>query len=283
MQVRFAISQQPVHSVPRMIGGGKLTIWSDIVDGERYLLTDKTFQKGARDALNINGVLALDEFIRPDALSTIQAEAKASQSKAYFCTDRHSVYLTPLDPAFSKDHPANRQVVSSKGCICDDDVPADSPLRALYNAHEFQAFVSAATGQGGLFPYADPLSSINVHYAKRGQELGWHFDNSAFAVTLLIQKPEAGARFEYVSDLRNCDTGEKNYAGVEQVLDGVVLPKVIEMDPGTLLLFRGRNALHRVTPNEGDRVRMLAVLAYNETPGVSLSENARMTFYGRLS
>ena len=54
------------------------------------------------------------------------------------------------------------------------------------------------------------------------------------------------------------------------------------MDAGALVLFRGRNALHRVTPVEGERTRMLVVLAYNAKPGISLSESARMTFYGRL-
>jgi len=47
-------------------------------------------------------------------------------------------------------------------------------------------------------------------------------------------------------------------------------------------LFRGRNSMHRVTPVKGCRTRMLAVLAYNIEPGISLSESARLTFYGRL-
>ena len=40
--------------------------------------------------------------------------------------------------------------------------------------------------------------------------------------------------------------------------------------------------MHRVTPVRGGATRMLAVLAYNTEPGVSLSESARLTFYGRL-
>ncbi|MCZ4279844.1 hypothetical protein O4H49_03580 [Kiloniella laminariae] len=48
------------------------------------------------------------------------------------------------------------------------------------------------------------------------------------------------------------------------------------------MLFRGRNALHRVAPVEGDRTRILVVLAYNSQPGIALSESACMTFYGRL-
>ena len=99
---------------------------------------------------------------------------------------------------------------------------------------------------------------------------------------MLIEKPDAGGRFEYVKDLRNADEGDMNYDGVQAVLDGTRKPQVLSMDPGTLVLFRGRDSIHRVSPNESDRTRMLAVLAYNAEPGVSLSESARMTFYGRL-
>ena len=127
------------------------------------------------------------------------------------------------------------------------------------------------------------LSSINIHYAERGQELGWHFDNSSFAITLLIQKPVAGSDFEFVKDLRDADAGEMNYEGVAALLDGKTKPDSLNMDAGALVLFRGRNSIHRVSPNESDKTRMLAVLAYNSQPGIELSENARMTFYGRLS
>jgi len=212
----------------------------------------------------------------------MQEEARAGQSDAYFCAQNHSVYLTPTNPDFAQDHPANRQVVSSKGCICDDVVSAGSPLRALYDDPAFRGFVKAATGQAELHAYADPLSSINIHYAGRGQELGWHFDNSSFAITLLIEKPDAGSRFEYIKDLRNAEAGEMNYDGVADLLDGRTAPQVLQMEPGTLVLFRGRNSIHRVSPNESDKMRMLAVLAYNAEAGISLSESARMTFYGRL-
>ena len=52
--------------------------------------------------------------------------------------------------------------------------------------------------------------------------------------------------------------------------------------PGTLVPFRGRNAIHRVTPTVDARTRILVVLAYNAKPGIALSEAARMTFFGRL-
>jgi len=186
------------------------------------------------------------------------------------------------DEAYSADHPRNRDVSSTKGCITDDLIAADSPLRQLYNDALFKYFLCDVLGETALYPYADPLSSINLHYAPDGQELGWHFDNSSFAITLLVQKPRGGGLFQYVKDLRDADAGEMNFDGVAAVLDQRHPVDALAIEAGDLVLFRGRNSLHRVTPTEGDITRMLAVLAYNTQPGIALSETARMTFYGRL-
>jgi hypothetical protein len=254
-----------------------------IVDLDRNPMMDPRFSARCAETLEQTGVLILDDFITNAALRAMQTEGDAKADQAYFCEQEHSVYLTSPVSEHSDDHAANRRVVSSKGCICDDLIAENSPLRLLYDDARFRTFVSQVTGQGELHPYADPLSSINLHYANRGQELGWHFDNSSFAITLLIQKPDAGSRFEYVKDLRDADAGEMNYAGVTDLLDGTTQPAVLKMEPGTLVLFRGRNSIHRVSPNESEKTRMLAVLAYNAEPGVALSDSARMTFYGRLS
>lgn len=254
----------------------------EIINTAQNPLFDVSFNVECYQTLHETGVLVLPDFIQKDALRSMLEHAQQKSDEAYFCVQKHSVYLTPPNPEFDADHPANRQVTSSKGCICDDQIGEDTALRALYTAHAFRNFVARVTGQGALYAYADPLSSINVHYAERGQELGWHFDNSSFAITLLIQKPDAGSRFEYISDLRNADEGEMNYKGVKALLGGKAKPDVLAMDPGTLVLFRGRNAIHRVSPNESDKTRILAVLAYNDAPGVELSESARLTFYGRL-
>jgi hypothetical protein len=109
-------------------------------------------------------------------------------------------------------------VQSSKGCITDDQIAEDSPLRTLYDATELRSFLACVLGEEKLYPYADALSSINLHYASEGQELGWHFDNSSFAITLLVQKPKAGGQFEYVTKLRDASQGDMNYPGVGRVL-----------------------------------------------------------------
>jgi len=253
-----------------------------IVDLTEYPINGAEFRARCRQTLDDDGALIMPGFMQPGAVDQVRQEGLDHRDKAYFCAQRHSVYLSPTDPAYSDDHPRNRQVISTKGCITDDVVPAGSPLRTLYDSDAFKSFLCDVLGEEALYPYADPLSSINLHYANPGQELGWHFDNSSFAITLMIQPATAGGQFEYVENLRDADAGDMNFDGVADVLDGKVPVKQMSQGAGSLALFRGRNSIHRVAPVEGDTTRMLVVLAYNSAPGIALEENARMTFYGRL-
>lgn len=252
-----------------------------IVDLSAYPIGDPGFRAVCKKEFDATGVLVMPEFVTTPAIKAMHDEGVANRDKVYAKTEEHTVYLSAPDPEFAADHPRNRMVTSSKGCITDDLLPDDSPLRALYDAPLFREFLCYVLGEQALYEYADPLSSINLHFAEKGQELGWHFDNSSFSITLMVQSPEKGGQFEYVSRVRDADAGEMNFDAVGDILDGKTEVKELKAEPGTLTFFRGRNSIHRVAPNEGDRTRMLAVLAYNTEPGISLSEEARMTFYGR--
>ncbi|HAT86051.1 HalD/BesD family halogenase [Cohaesibacter gelatinilyticus] len=255
---------------------------SSIINLDKHPIGEAEYRARCRQQIDDTGVLMLGEFLTPSAIEAVRHEGVRSEDHAYFCKQEHNVYLTPCDDSYPMDHPRNREVISTKGCIPDDVIDESSPLRELYMSDVFKGFLCEIFGENALYPYADNVSSINLHYAKKGQELGWHFDNSSFAITLMIQDTESGGAFEYVANVRDADKGEMNFAQVGRVLDGQEPVQILNAAPGTLSLFRGRNSIHRVAPNEGDRTRMLAVLAYNSEPGIALSENARKTFYGRL-
>lgn len=145
--------------------------------------------------------------------------------------------------------------------------------------------VSEAERQEHLAFCSEQTSALRtVYYYDNSHELGWHFDNSSFSVTLLLQGADGGGIFEFVPDMRDTSRGLQNERGVAAQMDGNGVGELCQLgqSAGDLVLFRGRDALHRVTPVEGDRMRLLVVLAYNTEPGLSLSENARMTFFGRL-
>ncbi len=241
------------------------------------------YRSKCKSMLDRDGVLVLKNFLLTDSIRRILEEAKQREKLAYYCVNEHNVYLDPFDNHYHKSHPKNRTVVSSKGCITDDQIPKDSALRALYDSEEFRGFLCSVLDEKVLYKYDDNLSSINIHYAKDGQELGWHFDNSSFAITLLIQKPKAGGEFQYIRDFRSSKNNDNNYNQVLDLINGRCQAKKLNMENGSLVLFRGKDAIHRVTPTIGDRTRILSVLAYNLEPNVKLSESARMTFFGKLN
>ena len=252
------------------------------IDMDAHAINLEGYRSACKAQLQTDGVLKLDGFVRPEILQLLISEANDAHDGAFYTVAKHNVYLTKPNDDLPQNHIFNRQLSTSKGCICTDQVPEKSPLMAIYNSAEFQSFIAAVVGEDGLYPYADPLSSVNVHYANDGQELNWHFDNSEFAITLLLQSPKAGGVFEYVKNLRDADAGDMNYDGVCAVIEGRAPVEKLDIDPGTLVLFRGRNSMHRVTPIMGDTQRILVVLAYNSEPNIALSETARQTFYGRL-
>lgn len=251
------------------------------VDTSAHPIVDATYVAECRSQLDAAGALVLTQFFTPDAVARVVAEAAPRESDAFYADSTHNVYLTPPDPALDRDHPFNRQVASTKGLIADDQIPGDSPLRVVYDDPSFRSFLCGVLGIDEIHPYDDDLSSINVHFAPAGRELGWHFDNSSFAVTMLLQAPEGGGTFEYVPAVRDADRGDMAFERVGAILDGDEPVRTLSFDPGDLVLFRGRDAMHRVTPTIGSTTRLLVVFAFNAEPGIGLSESALATFYGR--
>lgn len=99
---------------------------------------------------------------------------------------------------------------------------------------------------------------------------------------MIIQASEKGSAFEYVKNVRDNNRGDMDYVLSKKVIDGDVPPKTLSMNEGSLVLFLVANSMHRVTSVKGNRTRMLVVLAYNTERNISLSESARLVFYGRL-
>lgn len=251
------------------------------INRSRHPIDDAAYVTQCRALLDVEGALVLESFFTDEAIAQVVTESVLQQGDVFYAASTHNVYLTSPDPELADGHPYNRQVVSTKGLIADDQIPDTSPLRQLYDDSAFRSFLSGVLDVEELHPYDDDVSSINVHFADEGRELGWHFDNSAFAVTMLLRAPEGGGVFEYVPSVRDADAGDMAFDRVGDVLDGVEPVRTLPFDPGALVLFRGRNALHRVTPTEGAITRLLVVFAYNDQPGVKLSESALQTFYGR--
>ena len=99
--------------------------------------------------------------------------------------------------------------------------------------------------------------------------------------------PDLYSRFESAKLLLVDPLDEtKNYIDknlISDVIEGKSDANLLDVSEGTLILFYGRNYLHRVTPVQSDTPRILVTLNYNEENHIELSENARLTFFGRTN
>jgi hypothetical protein len=257
-----------------------------IIDLRRYpidapaALDYRRLVETARRALTATGACVFEGFMRPAAVAETLEQVDPLEAGAFVCGQPHNVYLVAADPAYPPDHARNRLVRSEKAVIADDEIPAGSPLRSIYDWERFRAFVREALEIEHLFPFADPLASINVNFYGLNQELGWHFDNSKFTVTLMLRQADAGGAFEFAPNIR--EESAEGYAAVARILDGdQAAVRELKQDAGALVLFKGSRSLHRVTPCFGRRRRAIAILSYVSVAGQGLEDHTRLLFYGR--
>ena len=261
-----------------MIGIDKIVnlLKHPIVESNNYI-------NSCHDKLKKESVLQLDNFLTDEAISLLQNEAKKLHGQAYYCCQFHTILLNKKDEEISDQDPCNIEVKSDKGCVPHDLIPTRSFLNQIYKSDEFKDFIKKVLGVKNIYPYKDNLSSINYNYYEKFQQLGWHFDNASFAITLMIDSPNKGGAFQYITKGRDYDNNFMDKNLLASVIKGNENVNELQVKPGSLILFYGRNYLHRVTPVLSNKGRVLVTLNYNLEEGIELSENARKTFFGRLN
>jgi hypothetical protein len=233
-------------------------------------------------ALEDEGVFNLDEFVRPETIHAAAAEiTPLARSSSWTHAREHNVYFLKRVEGLEDVHPALRKFQTTNHTLCDDQL-RHTFVHRLYEWQPLADFIARVLRLPRLYLMDDPLARANILEYRPGEALNWHFDRSRYTTTLLIQAAEAGGEFQYCSGLRA--DGEPNYDEVGRVLNGET--NRIRTNPlaaGTLNVFAGKNALHRVSTVEGGRSRLVAVFSYYERPGVMFSDEERMGFYGRTS
>ena len=232
------------------------------------------------EILETEGILVFNSFISNNGLSILQKEASDLKYLSYKSSSEYNVYISEHDSSFSDNSPRNRIMSTSKKCIPNDLIPDSSLLQRIYDSKIIRSFFMDLLNKKVLFPYSDSLSSININYYDKGDALGWHFDNSDFTITLLIKNCTKGGVYEFFNNMRYND-GQENYDFVEKILDNKVVGTKIDSIEGDLMIFKGNKSIHQVTAvEEGERI--LVTFNYNEDEGISLSEQSRKTFFGRI-
>ena len=253
-----------------------------IINLEDHPIENIEYKNYCFETLRKKSVLTLENFLNQECLYSIQQEALSLEVKAFYCSQKHTVLLNQYNESIDREDPLNIEVISDKGCVPHDLIEPNSQLNLLYHSSNFKNFLISVLDIKNIFPYTDTLSSINYNYYQNKQQLGWHFDNASFAITLMIQSPDKGGVFEYINKGRDYNSNFIDKDFIYSVLNDDVKVKQLVVNPGTLVLFYGRNYLHRVTPVESIKPRILVTLNYNKEDNIMLSENARKTFFGRI-
>lgn len=257
-----------------------------IVDTARYPIGEPESDEYRRLVATCRADLArcaaawLPGFLRADALPALAAQAKAAAPHGYANDAVANVYFTDPDDTLPDTHPNRTMVRSAQKAVAMDRLPADFGAKLVFESAELTHFAADVLHVERLYRSADPLDGCNMTVYESGDELGWHFDNSEFSITLMIQPADRGGLFEYVPFTRS--PTDECVDRVAAILAGDRSDVIaIDPQPGELSIFRGRYSLHRVSPVEGPTPRYNSVLTYATHPDHRLSALTAELFYGR--
>lgn len=230
-----------------------------LVDTDRWPLEDDALTESLAATFEREHVVVLPGFVRAQALPGLVQECDELAKVAYHTTSN-----------------ADLEVVAY------DQFPRTSAIRALYEWDPLMHFAARVLRVDRLHRYADPFGALNLAVMREGHELGWHFDQTDFVVSIAIQPSLAGGCFENVPQVRSpMDENADTVAAVRRG-ERPDLVRVEPMTPGTLMLFNGRWSYHRVSRVEGDVPRHVALLAYDTKPGTDSNDELKLGRYGRL-
>ena len=260
----------------------------DLIDNRRYPLHSpasslyQNLVSQCKQDLNKNGACMLPGFLTTEAIAQIVAEIDRVAPKAYPCNEVHNVFLEEDDTSLPESHPRRLKEKTSLGSLAYDQIEHGDALRTLYEWDSLLHFVTAVLGKEKMYRMADPMAALTVNVMRKGQNHGWHFDESLVTTTIILQKPLEGGEFQYVTDLRGEDWDD--YESLDDVLSGNEdRIQTLPVEAGTLLLFAGYYQLHRVTPVVGNTTRYVATLCFKDEPGVCNSPEVQNLFYGRTA
>ncbi len=257
----------------------------EVVDLARYPLDEpevleRTVCRDVRASLREDGCAVIEGFVDPSRLEALGEEACRLAPAAHRTRASMTCYGHAPDPEMPENHPLGRPLARQNAFVPADAIPQDAMLRAIYHDPRVKRFLAMCLGVEEIHEFDDPYAALVINVLEPGATHAWHFDSNEFAVSLMAQAPEAGGAFEYSPWLRRPD--DERYEAVSAVLDGE-REKVrrLELKPGDLQLFHGRYALHRVSPVEGKRDRLMAIFAYADRPGLKGAREKSRLLFGR--
>lgn len=251
-------------------------------------LTDLS-SASARDAISAaqrsiatNGVAFFPEFVTTSALEECVTEAKSQTHGLHDIDDSHSLYYLPEDPAYPADHVRNRQVRTRVSIIPYDRLSREGALSRIYQSSGLKQLVGEVLNKKELHRSCDPFGRLSINVLSDTWSDEWHFDESDFSTTLMLQRPETGGKFEVTSAIRQ-SKDDFAFDKVEGAISRGENVTACDAQPGTLAIFCGSRCLHRVTAISGSKKRYVAVFTFSSKKGFVNNPDVQEFFFNRVN
>ncbi len=247
----------------------------DLVDLDRYPIADiacpeavAIVREGRRN-LAADGVFTMPCFLHAEGIAAVEKETDRLCRDGFRRLDRRNAFPPGM----------GRETRVSLVCAGLDQMPRESPPHRLFLWDALTRFVSEVLERRPYYRNADAIASCMVSEYASGDELGWHFDSNDGAVTIMLRRAGSGGAFEYIPDIRH-------RTDLPSLIDDLLagcssLVRTLDVLPGTLTIFNGHRALHRVAPVRRAPSRRMLTLSYEAQPGQRFSDEIHMRYFGR--
>ena len=262
----------------------------EIVDTSKYPIDDTdsiNYEKlvaNSKETYKRDGIVVLPNFLRDESVTEIVKDLEAIRSTAWDVQTLHNIFYDEGDNSYPSDHIRNRKFLTTVSTLAFDQLD-NGLLVNLYKCSELIDFVARVIDKKKLFRLDDPFGAASINVSPPGTYQNWHFDESAFSVTIMLKKAEVGGEFQLTPCIRDSEhVDEELLETVEKVVgEETDLAKPLLFEPGTLSIFCGSKSLHQVTENKGTDDRLVAVLCFAEQTGVKNSARVQELFWGRTA
>jgi len=208
------------------------------------------------------------------------AEVLDALPRAYRRDKTFTAYSTPATEDLPPHHARRREHLNRQYVVTTDISPRTAAMRRLYENDLLTRRVAQLLSEPALHRLADPVMSCTSTVMYDGDTHGWHYDLNDFVVSILLRASDEGGTFDFVPYIRS-DSNE-NYPAVADVFDGTSDDiRRIRVGPGTLLLFSGLRAIHRVAPIQGPNPRVIALFSYDRKPDIRYTPDVYERVVGR--
>ena len=245
-----------------------------IIDLDRYpidLPEDPRYRdllEQGRTSLKEQSLFTMPQFVRPEIVEPMAAELnRLVPESVRYDQPRNAYSYATIESEWPVNHPRRVVHLCAYNQILNYQIPNDALIREIYFWQPLTEFLQLLCSYETFHRVECPYLALTSKVAREGDTDGWHYDTNDVVFSLLLQSPEAGGQFEYAPDIRS--EGEENYEAVEELfadpMRHALRPAMAE---GDFNVFQGDLSMHRVTPVEGDRNRVVALFSYDRKPGM---------------